>query len=371
MQTTINDLPKKNIPPNQICAEELFVPNGNKVNSNRGVMFAAHIPQIPVLKKPEIPLVFSRFENQIGNYSAIGYDESDDDYEVVKKLVRNKYNYTLLLKSKTTGKYTIKDRTEVFWITEKYGYRYNNYLDELDEGDIIEKGDILIANTSYDEYMNLAYGANLRAMYYSDRDWTHEDAIVLAESARSKFSYYSIIKPELNINTNDILLNIYGDKNNYKCFPEIGEDIVDKILLILRRNSYDTMITNLANLNEYQLGDTPIYVSGGKVVDIRVYCNNNIEKLRNIPYYNQLIKYVDIDRKYFQEVIDTLKPLITKKFDKCSDELIVLYNDCCSRMDEKNYYEFNGNVFDNIRVEFTIMKESKVNRGMKLTGRYG
>lgn len=167
MQTTINDLVNLDIPPNHICAEELFIPNANKVNSNRGVLFAAHVAQIPVLKDPEKPLVFSRFENMIGDYSATGYEVSDDDYKVLKKIVRNKYNYVLVLKSKTDGHYHIKEFNEVFWITEKYGYKFNDFMSDAKE---INKGDVLFANTSYDDEMNFQYGVNLRAMYYSDRD---------------------------------------------------------------------------------------------------------------------------------------------------------------------------------------------------------
>lgn len=170
---------------------------------------------------------------------------------------------------------------------------------------------------------------------------------------------------------------MYGDSVNggeYKVCPDIGEDIKDKILLILRRNNYDTMLSNLSDLTEYQLTDIPIYINGGgKVVDIRVSCNGNIDKLRNIPYYKQLIKYIDNDKRFYQEVLDVLSPLVNdkKKFDLCSNDLIELYNDCASRLDENNYYEYNANKFDNIRFEFTIIKESKVYRGMKLTGRYG
>lgn len=48
-------------------------------------------------------------------------------------------------------------------------------MDEIEIGDKLEKDTILSANTSYDEQMNLCYGRNMKALYYSFEDHTHED----------------------------------------------------------------------------------------------------------------------------------------------------------------------------------------------------
>lgn len=357
---------------NSFLAEGLLVPNANKVNTNRLVMFCSHLAQIPVLANDdggEPPLVFSRFENQIGKYSS-GYKEAKRDIIVIDKFVRNKYNYILLVKDKNEEFYDYIERKENKWITEKYGYIYNNYIDQLEIGDEIEKGSILYANRSYDEHMNLCYGRNLRTMFYSDKDRTHEDAQTISKSAIEKLAYYSILRPTVNVNTNDILLNLYGDKDFYKCFPDIGEEIKEQQLLIRRRIVYDNMLIDLKDLQEYKQNDTVLYASG-KVVDIHVYCNSDIEKLRHLPYYNQIVKYIDMEHDFYQNMLDGLEDILENHTEFCSNELIDKYNEAKISLDKNNYYEENNNKFDNISIHFTIVNKKGGYRGIKLAGRYG
>lgn len=375
----ISYLKEKRLPfihDNNFIAEQVLVPHANKNNSNRSVMFCSHFQQAPILANidkdtgefnGETPLVNSRFENQVGEYSS-GYKELPYDCKVLFKFVRNKYNYFLVVYKYDTKTYDVIERKECEWITEKYGYRNINYMDEIEIGDKLEKDTILSANTSYDEQMNLCYGRNMKALYYSFEDHTHEDAIVISESAAKKFDYNAVEYPRININTNDILLKIYGEN---KCFPDIGEYVNDdQILLIRRRNNYDTMLTNLKDLKHYKDGDTP-YFCRGKVVDINVYCNNDVEKLRGIPYYKQIVKYIDMQDNYYKKVIECLEDIVEKETDRCSERLVAIYNDCKMRLDEGNYFEFENNRFDNIVIEFTIIEEKHLEKGCKLTGRCG
>lgn len=367
----ITDVQNMNITTNNFLAEPLLVPNCNKCNSNRLVMLCSHISQAPVLANKdggEFPLVFSRFENQIAKYSS-GYRVAEDDYTILKKFDRNKYNYYLLVMN-SKGQYDIIERTESFWLTEKYGYKYNNHIDNYEIGDIIQKDVPMYANTSYDLDMNLCYGRNLRAMFYAYKDLTHEDAIVISQSAADKLSYYSISKCTVNINTNDILLNLYGTDDIYKAFPDIGEYTEGQQLLARRRIIYDKILTDLRNLKEIKQGDD-IYYLNGEVIDIKVYCNEDVDKLRDLPYYNQIVKYIDEETEYYSNVVSELYDIVEGQTDLCSNNLIRYYNECKKRIDEGNYYTYQSNRFDNIMIEFTVMEEKKVKKGIKMTGRYG
>lgn len=367
----ITDLKDNDIKTNSFLGELLFVPNANKCNSNRMVMLCSHIAQAPVLANKdggEFPLVNTRFENQISKYSS-GYKISDDEYYVLKKFNRNKYNYSLLVMD-SKNNHHILGRNECYWLTEKYGYKNNNYIDEYSEGDTIPKDTVLHTNTSYDQDMNLCYGRNLRAVFFAYKDLTHEDAIVICESAAKKMTYNSVSKCVVNVNTNDILLNLYGDDENYKPFPNIGEEINDQTLLARRRIVYDRLLVDLRNLKEIQQGDDVFYLKG-KVIDIKVYCNEDVDKLRDLPYYNQIVNYIDGDIEYHTEIINNLKETVEGNTDSCSNDLIMFYNESKKRMDADNYFTYQANKFDNIIIEFTIMEEKPVKKGIKMTGRYG
>lgn len=367
---------------NKMLGDSLIVPNCNKVNTNRLVLVSAHFGQAPnptnnVTK--EFPLVFSRFENQIGENSS-GYYTSSNNYEVIQKFIRNDFNYDLivryvdedgepLLNEEGNEMYDVIHRTEAKRITEKYGYKYTNYLDDYDIGDIIPENAVIISNSAYDDYMNLCYGHNLRTIFMTYKNQLHEDSYAISESAAKKMSFTDVNEITVNLNTNDLCLNLYGNKNFYKCFPDIGEDIKDQQLLIRRRINYDKILTDLKDLTKFR-EDDDVFYGNGKIIDIKVYCNGDIETLKEYPYYEQILKYHNLTMEYHSEVYKYLKDLVEDNTECCSDELIRFYNDSKKILDN-NYFTYESNKFDNIIIKFILLKEDKLCNTVKITGRYG
>jgi len=48
-----------------------------------------------------------------------------------------------------------------------------------------------------------------------------------------------------SVNTNDILLNLYGDENVYKSFPKVGDKVESRILVASRRKDRRTELYDL------------------------------------------------------------------------------------------------------------------------------
>ena len=77
-------------------AMELLCPNADKTDANRLFMFGrSHISQAANLAHPEKPLVFTNFEDQVGDYSDLGFNDTDDDIEVLAKIQKNENVYYL------------------------------------------------------------------------------------------------------------------------------------------------------------------------------------------------------------------------------------------------------------------------------------
>lgn len=369
---------------NKMLGDSLIVPNCNKVNTNRLVLVSAHFGQAPnptnnVSKEP--PLIFSDFENQIGENSG-GYYVSDDNvnYEIVQKFVRNEFNYKLIVRHVDDNGdpivdedgnefYDVINRTEAHRITEKYGYQYTNYIDDYDIGEVIPRQSVMVSNTAYDDYMNLCYGHNLRTVFMTYQNQLHEDSYAIAASAAKKMSFTDDNEITVNLNTNDIFLNLYGSKNHYKCFPDIGEYVKDQQLLMRRRINYDKILTDLKDLTKFR-EDDDVFYGEGKVIDIKVYCNGDPEVLRQYPYYEQILKYYDHDMEYHTNIVNYLKDLVENNTESCSDELIRFYNNSKKILDN-NYWTYEANRFDNIIIKFTLLKEDKLCNTVKITGRYG
>ena len=142
------------------------------INSTRTQMFTSHLKQFLNLINPEFPRVFTNAENTVGKYSS-AYKKTKSELEVIKKVEKygdildSPFIYHLFVYDKKKNKYRVITRKEVEEnLTQDFGYKFNNeVIDQVQEGDVIDKGKILYKSTSYDENMNYRYGVNANVVY--------------------------------------------------------------------------------------------------------------------------------------------------------------------------------------------------------------
>lgn len=354
-------------------AEGLLAPFNNQTDANRMQMFNSHSGQLIQLKESEFPLVFTGFENQIGNYST-GYKYNETDKLVIKKFVKNDHTYFLLVQDIKTKEYDIIERKEAEVLTEYFGYKNDNsVLDSINEGDLIEGDTVLSHDMNYDDELNFKYGKNLNVAYISYKAYTNEDSLVVSESTAKSMSSYFCQEIEVNINTNDILLNMYGDEDNYQTFPKIGDTVrEDGILLAMRRINFNDIINKLRDdqLTKNLEDDRIIFADhGAKVIDIDIFSNNSIDNLKKETYNCQVYEEYSKLKEFYADVVKTLKPILEKKNVKFTSDLRNFYNVYASYNDPLTEFENNGQRFDNLVIRFKVLFEKELNEGVKATNR--
>ena len=354
----------------KFMAMELLCPNADKTDSNRLYMFgSSHIAQAVNLKYPEKPLIFTNFENQVGKYSDLGYNKADEKLEVIGKVVKNDNVYYLIVHKLESDTYDMIERREEFWLTEKYAFTNNNsYMDTLRAGDIVEKDVKINKCLSYDDEDNFMYGVNLKTIYYTNKTKTLEDPIVLSKSAAEKLTSFNVEIVTLIVNQNDLLLNLSSDPDEYKTFPDVNE-YIETFLCVRRRINYNKLY-NFDDLSLKSLrADDEKFYGKGKIVDIDVY-SNLAEKDLEGNYNRQIRNLVKKRKKFNNEFLKIMDPIIEKYADKCSSQLIQQYNRC--KMSRDNIpFSYENSVFDGVAIRFTILKENHLSIGNKLSGRYG
>ena len=296
----------------------LMVPFNPSNSGSRKLMSAIHNEHHLNLKHAEIPIIQTGFENEFGENSS-SFVCAESDYEVIYKI--NKFSfynnhYFLIVRDLNTGIYDVIERVLYKHNTESYGYLYNNsYLDSLKPGSKIKKGTVIKKSDGYDEFNNKMNGVNLVTMYLSCAQ-NMEDSNIISESAAKKLETNLIKSTDITINDNDILLNLYGDENRYKTFPDIGEEIKGGIFCGVRRLENDNMLYTLSQsrLRDIMMSDKCILMDG-IVADIDVYCNNP-EALGDSHYNKQL--YLNKDN-----LADLRLLRINKRFTYCF--IIVVY----------------------------------------------
>lgn len=347
----------------------------NYVSSMRANMFTSHIKQCMTLLHPDIPYLFTHNENIVGDHSS-GYKEAKKDYEVYRKIskfadiVDEPFVYELIVYDKEKDEYDVIHRKSHEDLTEAFGYQYNNdFIDNLEEGDIINKGDILYKSTSYDDYMNYGYGKNVTVAYSFDA-FSSEDAAIGSKSLCDLFASIDSEVVSINLNNNDYLLNLYGDKKHYKVLPDLGEFCSGRIAVSRRLFNKQTLFDFKSDMLNTILDSDNVYYIGNnsRVVDITIF--NNAEERHDNPFYDQINKYLDSQTKYYNEIIETVEEIVDSG-SKCSNELDYLYKRALEMVDTEKKWREKDSVYDNLSIKVTIMRRAPLTKGSKVTGRYG
>lgn len=394
INSVIDDIDNRIEFPEQMLARALNQPFANTNSGSRKLMFSTHLEQRLPLLNPEIPLVGTGYESEFGRFSS-SFKESPDDYVVLKKIYKFgflpeeklNHDYILIIQNVNTRELDFVERKSYTHITESYGYLNNNtYLDGLKPIDepktnnsfypedlkknTISKGDVYSKSMAYDNYNNRIDGVNLLMAYMSTAKNT-EDSVIISESAAKKLTS-PLIKPiKIIINDNDILLNLYGkDFDEYKTFPDIGEEIENGILCSVRREKKEESLftQSYQRLKDFFINDDK-FSCVGEVIDIDIYCNNP-ETINNSVYSKQLKKYYDNSMRYYNEIITNIDSLIAQSPDtKLSYDLSKLYTTAKKIVSGSQFiYDrpFTGTILD-----ITVMERNNINIGDKASNRYG
>jgi hypothetical protein len=164
-------------------------------------------------------------------------------------------------------------------LSEERGYlRPYTKADAHQPGDIIHKGETLFRSNSHDEYGNYRYGLNPKVAYISLPE-TEEDAIVIREGYREKFSYYDIEEVTCILNKNHILLDLYGnDQVGYKCFPDLGSEVKNGMVFARRTINYANIDSNVTtNALRHIVFNDEVCHGDGQVIDIDIWVNDREE----------------------------------------------------------------------------------------------
>ena len=349
-------------------------------SSSRMIMFGNHIQQKVTLNKTEFPKVFTNWENVLGGLGSYNTD-AESNYRVIKVIPKFP-NIMTAQKSQTVlfivydldnDEYDIIERHDVENMTEKYGFQYDNSgIDSYHEGDMIPKGVHLTRPTSFDKFDNYGFGRNIKFMYGINQDTT-EDAIVISESLASAVGSMESTEVEevkISLNDNEFLGNYYGNDDEYKSFPNVGESVKNKILCVKKRIVNSQILYDLksSNCKKILADDTPYYIDG-IVTNVEVYFNKPYEELNRAPFNRQVNEYLDMIHDFYQRVKDATDELIDSGVN-CSQN-ILYWNNRVSEMLNPNIKlkDDVGSAFSNIVMYFTIKRSVGLSVGQKLTGK--
>ena len=361
----------------QMLGKGLNIPNNATSSGSRKILSNVHQSHALVLTRGELPYLATGYENRFGDLSS-SIIKTSDDMEIIAKISKfshaPNHHYYLILKNLRTNEITYIERISYKYITEVYGYLYNNsVIDDIVNtfhilpGTVIPKDTILRRSTGFDQFGNKTNGCNVNVTYMA-LDQNMEDSVIISDTCSEKLSAPLIRWVKIILNENDIPLNIYGNDQIYKVHPDIGEDIKDGILLAYRREKREEAIytQSVQRLQELMMSDDKITIKG-TIIDMDIYCNNP-EYLSKSTYNQQFYAYYKDRLRMDKELIDTIGPYIAQGY-TLSYELQKLFAYAKDELNGKKFIDKKQ--FSNIIITFAVVENRKLGIGDKVADRYG
>ena len=368
------------------------------VSSSRGYMMSAHYAQSLTIKHGDEKIIQTGLEKQFGDNTFS--KKAETDIRIIKSIKR--YNgidinsvsqcvETLLIVENL-------ENNELDFISIPYYHKLHPYfgfkyvkneelLNKLRTNDIVPKDTVFADTPAVDKNKGYKYGVNANVALINLPETT-EDGIIISDRLQQKMAHDVFETRIVEFGSKSFPLNIYGDENNYKSFPEIGDLINDDSVVMVLRD-YDQELApallSKKDVREYDpIFDKAFYVKGpgeiktvygeqvtyGEIVDIKVYTSQKYEKDLYTGVDANIAKYAISLKRFYQEIIDTYEELRLDHYKRygnyeipISEQLHKLIVDAYAVANPSKHkitYSSKNEELDSVRIEFTIAYHSIV-----------
>lgn len=367
--------------PEVVLASSLSQPMRGSNSGSRELMYGIHNKQKMNLVKGEAPVISTANENEFLKWSS-NYKTTDCDKMVIGKVdkfvnIPNLHYWLIMMNTSgpNAGDLDVIEAVDYVHTTESYGFRMNkSRLDGLTLGSTINKGFIEKIPNNVDEYGNVQFGLNLPTAYTSNL-FTQEDGYTISDWAALMAGSELYPRPTIPLNDNDIMLNIYGEGDDYKVMPDIGEDIKNGTLLAIRRqNNSDAMYSQTWDMLKTIIPSIDKrYSLTGTVIDIDIF-SNNYDQLASGPnsqYHTQINYYLQNKYRYCGAIVQYVDEyMAVHPKAKMSIRLQELYKHAYETINHydhmKNYKKYSGTI-----IRLVVRQKLPMKQGDKFTNRYG
>lgn len=388
-----------NADPRLIGLEASLSPFVNFTSSQRLNMFSSNIVQSLIVRDPEMPNISSGYEREFLNYTfnPTRMERNGTTIHVLPKYRTNIGSQPIKLTPAYVVIYIGEDDDLIHCMTvptymrgiDGFGYMMEINHRMLSPNLGLQKGDC-IAHSHAVQGSKYCLGRNANVCYITMKE-TVEDAFCISESFAKHMESTGIKTLTIDIGRNDVPLNLYGDADDYKFLPDIGEYVrEDGIICALRQVNDATIISDMNELSltiPQYAHDSVFYAAapGAQIIDIDVAVNRS-KKVKTPDYiFSQMDKYIAGNMHFYQRIMDIYQQECISNKRAPAPEFNTLVTRAASMMTAFNK---SGNVFDLVRrsppkftrkselIEFmqvvvTYRYDNVISLGHKFTGRDG
>lgn len=393
--------------PNQIYRELMGVLSLSSFDgfnsASRKQMFSSHIGQALVINGSTIRRIQTGMEREYGKYTfAPKFPVDAEVIRVIERYPRTidadriKHNPETLViyedhKTRRVGCISLVD----FYSNHPYfGFAYKNTdaAKQVRAGALFAEDTILQNSPSITANGDYMYGRECNVVFMS-HPAVAEDGILISRDVLSKFGFKIYDRRTIEWGSKQYPVNCYGDQDNYKPFPDIGDYVRDDgVLGALRTEDpdYGPVEQSINATLEFDNCFNHLVYSGrrgGKVIDIKVMHDPESRVPTTLIGMDvQMQRYDKARRAYYQAIVNEYEALrrhrkeklaLTKDFHRLVVEAISVVGttrqlkQAGKGADEPVSKLYRGIPLDDWRVEFVIEHDVIPTIGFKLTDTHG
>lgn len=362
--------------------------------SSRKQMFSSHIAQRLVIKGATERYCQTGMEREFGKYTfALKIPVNAQIIQIIdrypetidKDAIRYNPQSLIVYEDVDTKEISVLSIPKFCSYHQYFGFEYKAGagLSKIRAEAFVPAGEILVDTPAKTDDGGYMYGAECNIAYMS-LPGVAEDGIVISRQALHKFAYKIYESRSVEWGSKKFPLNLYGDENNYKPFPDIGEYVrEDSIICALRSHNKNTAMMDqsiYALMKPDATYDSKTYASrsGGRIVDIKVQ-HDQYSAPASTPQGMEVQpeKYDKARRKFHQEILNVYERLrrkhgvnlqLSHEFHRMIVESMgVIKNDDTLKIQKL----YRKTPLDDWRIEFIIEHEIVPDIGSKLTDTFG
>lgn len=370
-------------------------------SSSRSQMFSSHFSQRLVISGCQEKRIQSGLEQEFGKHTfSVKMPENGEIIKVIHRYPRGIDQDSLGFNPETVVIYENDDTKEIDYFTiphfcsyhQFFGFEYKikDTIAKLKPGAFIPKDTIFADSPSVSDNSGFMYGTNMNVAFMSIPS-VSEDGIMISRDALERLKFKVFETRVVEFGAGQFPLNLYGTKDLYKPFPEIGDYIREDGVLMMVRD-YDSDLTPV-QMSVYDtmepdfIFDRATYVRGGRgrVVDVKVISNNSVNRQMPEAMCGHIEKYARALRKFHEEVIATERSLRAERRRKYREaqlklsprlhrlivESLAVINHNPIKAKQPLNLLYRKAPIDEYRVEFVIEYEMTPTIGFKLTDCHG
>lgn len=291
-------------------------------SSARGAMFLSHIGQSPESEGCEPRRWQTGMELQFGEYTFdVKFPVDCVILAVLRKYPTSGMGSAIRRNPVTTvvfehyyDKHKTKDVlhiTDFCSLHQDFGFKLEKnkqVMENLVPGQMFAKGTVIAQTRAIRSDGMWGAGVNMNAVFMS-MPGTIEDGFIFGDEALAKLSPRIYNEAIGNAGRKAFFLNMYGDENNYKPFPDIGEQIrPDGVVFALRELDPDLSPADMTCRALMTLDRTfdkaTIGIPGATVVDINIYRDDRVNPSHTpLGMDTQLVKYHTALSEYYRGIM--------------------------------------------------------------------